>query len=99
MAIQNRFGRTFATDFSTSLRIGYSTDRRCDSAWLDFLLLGLPPGPTEQASEIDRRLTLARWPRYRSGWQHYVATTKPATLATFLIDNNDFASPRLISAT
>ena len=73
-------------------------DTRRDAEWLAFLFGGLPPDPVEQAAAIDERLTRARWPRYRRGWERYVTAVDPAARATFVIDNNDFARPRLIAA-
>lgn len=73
-------------------------DRRCDAAWLDYLLGGLPDDPTERARELDARLARARWPRYRDGWRLYVDTARPADRATCVIDNDDVSEPRVANA-
>jgi len=70
-------------------------DERRDRDWLDFLLSDLPEAPTARANAIDERLQRARWPRYRSGWRRYVEQRTPATKASMVIDNNDFAAPVL----
>lgn len=71
-------------------------DERRDREWLDFLLSDLPEASTARAEAIDERLRRARWPRYRSGWRHYVEQTGPASRASMVIDNNDFSRPRII---
>lgn len=73
-------------------------DQRRDREWLQFLLDDLPAAPTEQAAELDRRLEVARWPRYRQGWVSYVREVAPINRATFAIDNNDLARPRLLDS-
>lgn len=71
-------------------------DERRDAEWLHFLLDQLPTNSTERAAELDRRLDVARWPRYRHGWSSYVDDHAPARRATVVIDNNDLAHPRLL---
>lgn len=71
-------------------------DERSDREWLDFLLSNLPEASTARANVIDERLERARWPRYRSGWRHYVEQADPASKASMVIDNNDLARPRII---
>lgn len=73
-------------------------DERRDGEWLQFLLDDLPTAATEQAAELDRRLEVARWPRYRQGWVSYVREVAPISRATLAIDNNDLARPRLLDA-
>lgn len=53
--------------------------------------------PTDRALEIDRRLYLARWPRYRHGWTSYVDDVDPASQATIVIDNHDIARPVVLA--
>ena len=77
--------------------IHLDADERCNAEWLQFLLDDLPSNSTERAAEVDRRLDLARWPRYRRSWSSYVGDITPARLATVVIDNNDLASPRLLT--
>ncbi len=72
-------------------------DERCDGEWLDFLLGDGVGSRSEQASEIDERLHRSRWPRYRDGWSAYVAKFAPALHATVVVDNNDFAQPRIVA--
>ncbi len=74
-----------------------TADERLDATWLTFLLNDLPVESTERAAELDRRLQMARWPRYRFGWASYVDLIAPSTRATMVIDNNDLARPRLLS--
>lgn len=71
-------------------------DRRCDEAWLRFLDTDLPTGPTERATELDRRLEWARWPRYRHGWQRYLETLG-STTATIDINNEALSTPTIIN--
>ena len=71
-------------------------DQRRDAEWMAFLLDDLPVNSAEGATELDRRLEVSRWPRYRRGWNSYVGTVAPATRATFVVDNNDLARPRLL---
>lgn len=71
-------------------------NERRDAAWMSFLFGELPSGSIERAAELDRRLELARWPRYRSGWRAYVDDVAPSRRATFVIDNNDLARPLLV---
>jgi len=56
----------------------------------------LPTSPTARADELDRRLDVARWPRYRRGWRSYVDDVAPHSRATVVVDNNDLARPQLI---
>ena len=70
-------------------------DERRDREWLNYLLDELPRSATERARALDERLRRARWPRYRDGWQRYLDEVHPIDLATVVIDNNDFAAPRL----
>lgn len=72
-------------------------DERLDAEWLHFLLDDLPTGPSERAAELDHRLGVARWPRYRHGWSSYVDSVAPRRLATLVVDNSDLAHPRLLS--
>ena len=71
-------------------------DRRLDDEWNEYLLSGLPQEPSTRAAALDERLVRARWPRYRAGWTGYVERSEPRNRATFVIDNNDLAAPRLI---
>jgi uridine kinase len=72
-------------------------DRRCDQAWLDYLLGDLPADVEHRAAELDARLRRARWPRYRQGWATYIEAVGPADRADLVIDNNDLAKPRLLA--
>jgi uridine kinase len=71
-------------------------DRRCDQAWLDYLLVDLPPDIERRAAELDARLRRARWPRYRQGWATYIEAVGPADRATLVIDNNDLNRARIL---
>ena len=73
-------------------------DKRRDAEWLQFLLDDLPVAASERAAELDRRLDMARWPRYRNGWMSYVREVAPIGRATLVVDNNDLARPRLLDA-
>jgi len=86
----------FATLWDVSVLL--DADERRDAEWLSFLLDDLPSAPTERAAELDRRLELSRWPRYRSGWRAYVGDIAPSRRATFVVDNSDVARPRLIES-
>ena len=72
-------------------------DERRDAEWLEFLLDDLPSNSAQRAAEIDRRLDLARWPRYRHGWSSYIDHFAPPRRATIVIDNNDLARPRILA--
>lgn len=72
-------------------------DQRRDAEWLDYLLDDLPVDASERATELDRRLDRARWPRYRHGWTAYLDDVEPRTRATIVVDNNDLARPRLLA--
>lgn len=74
------------------LTVMLHADRRCDEAWLHFLETDLPSDPTQRAAEVDRRLELARWPRYRHGWTGYLQAIEGVE-PTVEIDNEDLASP------
>jgi uridine kinase len=74
------------------LTVMLRADRRCDEAWLRFLESDLPLDPIDRAGELDRRLKLAKWPRYRQGWSRYLDAIEP-TRATVDIDNEDLAFP------
>ena len=78
------------------LSIFLDADERRDADWLRFLLHDLPVEPSAKAAAIDRRLDLARWPRYRRGWAAYVGHVAPASRAALVVDNNDLARPRLL---
>jgi uridine kinase len=71
-------------------------DERRNAEWLRFLLDDLPASATHRAAELDRRLAIARWPRYRQGWSSYVDDVAPHDRATVVIDNNDLANPRIL---
>lgn len=71
-------------------------DERRDAEWLQFLFDDLPTNSTQRAADLDRRLDLARWPRYRHGWSSYVDDCAPHNRATMAIDNNDLACPRVL---
>ena len=71
-------------------------DERRSAEWLQFLLDDLPTDSTQRAAELDRRLETARWPRYRHGWSSYIDNVAPHRRATFVIDNNDLARPRIL---
>lgn len=70
-------------------------DGRIDQRWLTYLTAELPEDPTARSDELDRRLTRARWPRYRDGWRLYVDLVDPAASATFVVDNEDLAAPTI----
>lgn len=84
----------FANLWDVSVHL--DADERRDAEWLTFLLDDLPVSPTARATELDRRLDVARWPRYRRGWASYVGEVAPSARATFVVDNNDLALPRLL---
>jgi len=71
--------------------------RRADG-WLAYLLTDLPDDVVEKAAEIDRRLSRARWPRYRDGWHIYVDSVEPHVHADVTVDNTDFAAPKIVQA-
>jgi uridine kinase len=71
-------------------------DERLNADWLQFLLDDLPTTSTQRAAELDRRLDLARWPRYRHGWSSYIDDLAPHHRATIVVDNNDLACPRIL---
>lgn len=71
-------------------------DARREREWLDFLLEDLPADDVERAATLDARLARARWPRYRDGWRTYVEAVQPASTATAVVDNNDFATPVIV---
>lgn len=77
------------------LTVMLHADRRCDQAWLRYLETDLPDAPVERATELDRRLERARWPRYRHGWQTYLRSIGPIA-PTLSIDNDELAAPVLI---
>ena len=79
------------------LSVHLEADERRDADWLHFLLDDLPANSSARAAEVDRRLDLARWPRYRHGWTAYVDDILPAQRATVVVDNNDLAHPRLLT--
>lgn len=68
-------------------------DRRRDQAWLDYLSGDLPEDPVAAASTLDERLTRARWPRYRDGWQLYLDEVDPRSVASLVVDNEEFGRP------
>ena len=68
-------------------------DDRREREWLQFLLGDLPEDDVERAAEVDSRLLRARWPRYRDGWRTYVDAVQPPSVATVVVDNNDFRAP------
>jgi uridine kinase len=74
-------------------------DERRDAEWLRYLLADLPEDATQRAAELDRRLESARWPRYRRGWERYLADVAPHRRATVVVDNNDFSRPRVLDET
>jgi len=71
-------------------------DERRNADWLEFLLDDLPTNSTQRAAELDRRLDLAQWPRYRHGWSSYIDDLAPHRRATMVVDNNDLACPRIL---
>jgi uridine kinase len=73
-------------------------DVRREREWLEYLESDLPSTPIERTAELDRRLTRARWPRYRDGWRLYVDTDRPDQVATMIVDNDDIEHPRVIRA-
>ena len=79
-----------------NLVVFLDADRRADEQWLDFLLADLPTDPSVRATELDERLAGARWPRYRAGWARYVEAVGPHDRASVVVDNNDFATPRIV---
>lgn len=78
------------------LTVMLRADRRCGEAWLRFLETDLPADPSDRAEELDRRLALARWPRYRQGWSRYLDSIG-STAATIDIDNEDLGSPVILT--
>lgn len=86
----------FAKSWDVSVFL--DADERRDAEWIEFLLDGLPTDSTQRAAELDRRLDLARWPRYRHGWFSYIDHLAPQRQATIVIDNNDLARPRILPA-
>ncbi|MET0910683.1 MAG: uridine kinase [Ilumatobacteraceae bacterium] len=78
--------------------IHLEADERRDAEWLQFLSGDLPVDPSQRASELDRRLEAARWPRYRRGWSSYVDDFAPRSRATVVIDNNDVARPLVLDS-
>jgi uridine kinase len=79
-----------------SLSVYVEADRRRDEEWLGFLLGDLPEGPAAAASMLDDRLTRARWPRYRDGWQLYLEEVDPRSAATLVVDNEDLRCPQVV---
>ena len=73
-----------------------SADERLDDRWLRFLLSDLPTNSSSRAALLDERLGIARWPRYRHGWARYLEADRPTERADVVIDNNDFAVPRIM---
>jgi len=71
-------------------------DERRNADWLEFLLDDLPANSTPRAAELDRRLDLARWPRYRHGWSSSIDDLAPHRRATMVVDNNDLACRRIL---
>ena len=87
----------FAAAWDVSVYL--DADERREAEWLQYLLADLPDYVLERAVELDRRLNTARWPRYRHGWDLYIGDAAPHSRATVVVDNNDFAHPRLLEAT
>jgi uridine kinase len=84
----------FAASWDVSVLL--EADGRRDAEWLRYLLTGLPDDASARAAELDRRLDAARWPRYRRGWDRYVAEVAPRRRATVVVDNNDLSRPRVL---
>lgn len=74
-------------------------DERRDTEWLQYLLADLPEDVSQRAVELDRRLDIARWPRYRQGWNRYIGDVEPRSQATVVVDNNDFSRPWVLEET
>ena len=74
-------------------------DERRDMEWLQYLLADLPDDVSQRAVELDRRLDIARWPRYRQGWDRYTGDVAPRSQATVVVDNNDFSRPWVLEET
>ena len=72
-------------------------DERREREWLSFLLDDLPDDVLGRAATLDARLARARWPRYRDGWRTYVDAVEPVSVATVVVDNNDFGAPDILS--
>ncbi len=87
----------FAAVWDVSVHL--DADERCDADWWQYLLADLPDDVSQRAAELDRRLDTARWPRYRHGWARYISNVTPRSRATFVVDNNDLAQPRILQAT
>lgn len=71
-------------------------DARRDRSWQEYLTGGLPVDQPDRQAEMDRRLARARWPRYHRGWQLYIEEVDPESLATMVVDNDDFAVPLVV---
>jgi uridine kinase len=87
---------SFAAVWDVSVYL--DADERRDAEWLQYLLAHLPDGVSQRATELDRRLGTARWPRYRDGWNRYISDVEPRSRATVAVDNNDLAQPRILEA-
>jgi uridine kinase len=71
-------------------------DARRDAAWAEYLTGGLPDDPDRRQAEIDRRRVRARRGRYVEGQKLYEQEADPLVHASFVIDNDHLADPRLI---
>jgi uridine kinase len=78
------------------LTVYMRADRRREAAWSTYLEAGLPEDDAARAKELEQRLARARWPRYQQGWELYTKEAEPERAADLVIDNDDFAIPRLI---
>jgi len=79
------------------LTVHLVAEQRRDEGWRSYLYDDLPARGPERQDEIDARLDRARWPRYRDGWRLYVEQVDPADVATIVVDNDDFAAPRVLA--
>jgi len=74
--------------------IAYS---RREAAWNEYLSLGLPERGDLRDAEIASRIERARRHRYVEGQALYERQARPREHANIVIDNDDFACPRVIA--
>ncbi len=73
-------------------------DERREQQWQHYLTTELPADDEARRADIERRIARARHDRYVIGQRIYETAADPVQTATFLIDNDDFANPRLLRA-
>jgi uridine kinase len=71
-------------------------DDRREAAWQDYLTRDLPSDPERRTAEMERRVQRARRDRYTQGQALYENKADPARRAMVVIDNDDFAHPRIL---